>query len=75
MKSTNIRYRNNKNVDNFAFVTHNKDFSGYTTICPHCNEKLLLSKLTDEEKDLLKHKEIIDYSCFMCNKQFKIKLK
>ena len=75
MKSTTDRFRSNKDVKGFAFAEQYLNLPGYTTSCPFCGEKLVLSKLTSEQEDLLKHKEVIDYNCFVCHKPFKVKLK
>ena len=69
MKATEDCYRHNVKLKDFAFAEQYLSFNGYTTICPHCNQ------LSDEDKDNLKNKKIIDYHCFMCNKDFKIRIK
>ena len=75
MKSTTDRFRNNKDVKGFAFAEQYLNYRGYVTTCPFCEEKLILHKLSEENIDKLKKKEIIDYKCFICNKTFKLKLK
>ena len=75
MKSTTNRNRNNKNVEGFAFAKQYLNMNGYTTVCPYCKQKIILTQLTSDDKDKLNQKEIIDYHCFMCDKDFKLKLK
>lgn len=75
MKATKDCYRHNVKLKDFAFAEQYLSFNGYTTICPHCKQKLVLTQLSDEDKDNLKNKKIIDYHCFMCDKDFKIRIK
>lgn len=76
MKSNNITSKTkDKDIPNLAFVEQYKTFNGYHTTCPHCQQKFILTQLTDKDKEKLKNKEVLSYTCFICKKEFKIKAK